>query len=183
MRIVPLQPDSYEVLCPMCRIPRDAAHISMRLQGKWNSIKCKGCKKQRSSRQWLCSCHVPWHSCPQHAISGHACGSKEKAIREAKPHSTARLSMSSSSGDSRQPCIPIVGTGGVFRKGRPRLKNNRKRKFSRQPLHVNRRRLSLETGIPSSFLLASLAERFGTHVRNVPDILPNPDLRRGADLT
>ena len=78
------QPESFDILCPACQIPKDAAHIVMRPQGKWNSIKCKSCKRQRSSRQWLCSCSVPWHSCPLHAILGHACGGKEKAIRDAR---------------------------------------------------------------------------------------------------
>ena len=140
-------------------------------------------QKKRSSRQWLCSYTVPWHSCPHHAIIGHACGAKEKAARDGRRNSPAQFSIPSSSNVAMQPHVPIEGTGGALRGKGTKSRVNRKRMLCRQTPIAKRRRLSPVIGIPISFLPASLAARFGAHVRNVAAILPNQDLRRGAGST
>ena len=83
------QPATFNIVCQECHTPKQAAHTGLRNHSKWNSIRCKICSHSRSSRQWLCICHVPWHSCPVHAIQGHACGLKEKANRVNSANSKA----------------------------------------------------------------------------------------------
>jgi len=111
---------------------------------------------------WQCIC-IYWHSCPMHANIGHACGNKERAAREMRANPP--------SNSSNALCAPVVGTGGAPRNRGPKLKNNRKRPFINQPASAKRIRITLETGIPSTFVPAELAARFSAHVRNTTAIL------------
>ena len=161
------QPSVFDIVCPKCKTPRQAAHIRLRNQGKWKSIRCKPCETSRTSRQWLCVCLSPWHSCPHHAIIGHACGAREQAARTerlASLHVGAQFS-----------CLPVNGTGGAPRGAGPKQHINRKRNkpaFIKQPVSAKRLTVTFETGIPNTFLSAKLAARFSAHVRNAAAILP-----------
>ena len=68
------QPDTYMIACPQCKCVRDVAHIALCPNRLWKSMKCGPCARYRSARQWLCNCSIPWHSCADHALKGHACG-------------------------------------------------------------------------------------------------------------
>ena len=154
------QPKSFKLVCPACKVIKEVAHIGLRHSDKWNSIKCVVCSKSRTSRQWLCTCTLTWHSCPIHALIGHACGTEEKAKRD---HRAAQINASKSSHDSTS----LPNSLGSFRGSKG---THTKRKFSDGPQGKGRvgitKRICLtpNTGIPRSFLTAKLATRFNTSV-------------------
>ena len=137
------QPAVFNLVCPDCKVIKNVAHIKLRNEATWKSIKCSTCERFRTARQWLCTCTHPWHSCPTHAIVGHACGSVNSALRAHKVSSKTNLIRANSNAGPSQP-LPTLGrpSGG---KG---------------PDKKKRARLTPETGIPSSFLPAILAQRF-----------------------
>ena len=130
--------------------------------------------KYRTSRQWLCTCNHPWHSCPIHAITGHVCGSVSSALRAQKVSS--KVSLSSGTSTSGTAITSTSGRGHPLPShlGRPpRGKgpdNDKKRMLNTghdkrgKKVDSKRARLTPETGIPSSFLLAILAQRFKASV-------------------
>ena len=180
---VACQPSTFDILCPKCGALKEAAHIGLRFQGKWNSISCKSknCLKHSTSRQWLCVCHLPWHSCPRHAIIGNACGGKERLARSARDSSERTHFLHAQPTQS-----PVNGTGGASRGAGSKHKINRKRdqgfQISTQLPIAKRLRAIQETGIPSTFLSAKLARRFSAHVRNIADVLPTQASVRESEL-
>ena len=127
-------------------------------------------KKQSTSRQGLCVCDLPWHSCPRHAIIGNACGGRERLARSER-ESSERPNICHA-----QPTqTPVNGTGGASRGAGSKQKINRKRVrpvITTQLPIAKRLRAIQETGIPSTFLSAKLAGRFSAHVRNIAGVLP-----------
>ena len=147
------QPKAFKLVCPACKVIKEVAHIGLRHSGKLNSIKCVVCNRSRTSRQWLCTCALTWHSCPIHALAGHACGSMEKANRD---HKAAQLNASKSSQDSAS----LPNSLGSLRGSKG---TQIKRKFSDGYLGKGRVRstkricLTPNTGIPRSFLSTKVA--------------------------
>ena len=146
------------------------------------------CGKYKTARQWLCSCAIPWHSCPIHASTGHACGLlQEKAKEKAQssvvainlharhitldlegPLAPGPLAPQQSRGPlAPQPVLPVNGRflghpGGIKRnrdKGKPAAKRQTSSK---------RARLTLVSGIPRTFLPSSLATRFQSAIKSEP---------------
>ena len=182
------QPREFDIACPICKCIKDVSNMCLYPKQKWKSIKCLPCGKYKTARQWLCSCAIPWHSCPIHASTGHACGllqekAKEKAqssvvaINLHARHSTfdregplapGPLAPQQSRGPlAPQPVLPVNGRflghpGGIKRnrdKGKPAAKRQTSSK---------RARLTLVSGIPRTFLLSSLATRFQSAIKSEP---------------
>ena len=165
------QPQEYHIVCPMCKGLKEVAQMSLYPNAKWKSVKCTLCKKYKTSRQWLCSCSIPWHSCPLHAAQGHACGSaREEANTNVESMVVARKLHVHFSLSNGQP-QPVNGR---FRRGSgcnrgPGVRNqNRKRPATRQQAASKRARLTPVSGIPRSFLPVSLAARFQYAVKSEP---------------
>ena len=112
----------------------------------------------RSSRQWWCMCSMPWHSCPLHAIDGHACGSKAKEVCDNKVVAVKCIFSLS----IRAAAI-VDGVWGVSGGKEPNINNKRRAQKDRpeRPGPTPKRaRYTPVTGIPSTFLPAKLAARF-----------------------
>ena len=162
------QPTVFNLVCPACKVIKNAANIKLRTEATWKSIKCSTCMKYRTSRQRLCTCNHPWHSCPIHAIIGHVCGSVSSALRAQKVSSKVSLSSGTFTSGSNHPLPSHLGRpprGKGPDNDKKRMLNTDHDKRGKQ-VDSKRARLTPETGIPSSFLPAILAQRFKASVNN-----------------
>ena len=163
------QPRDFHLTCPDCKKIKDVSHMSLYPSRKWKSIKCTSCSKHKTARQWLCSCSIPWHSCPLHAAQGHACGTLKKASATTTSQVVAgNMPMHAFVTSTGQ--RPLLVNGRFLgHPGEIKRNRNRKRPAPRQPAPSKRARLTELSGIPRSFLSSSLASRFQAAIKSEPE--------------
>jgi hypothetical protein len=66
-------PIYFPLCCARCKDSFDCAGISLVKKSKWIAIKCRGCRVTSKANLWLCSCELPWPTCPSHREAGFQC--------------------------------------------------------------------------------------------------------------
>ena len=61
-----------------CDFKHNCARRQLHVRHTWRPVHCKTCARHYSAARWLCTCGVPWHTCPIHRAEGFACGSPRK---------------------------------------------------------------------------------------------------------
>ena len=58
--------DSFAIACSKCGAKRNAANARLMKSSSWRSLRCRSCRRNTSSRSWLCPCGCKWYQYSVH---------------------------------------------------------------------------------------------------------------------
>jgi hypothetical protein len=100
-------PTHFHLSCARCSDLFNFAGISLVNKSKWTAIKCRACRITTKANLWLCSCNLPWPSCPSHRDAGFLC--KRPMAKKSRPKLSLQPLPRGQLGDpnppSRPPCL------------------------------------------------------------------------------
>ncbi len=72
-------------MCPRCKHPELSSRNAFQLVDLDTTCKCNHCKVSTKVQDWLCMCHLRWHSCIKHQSQATQAKSKNTPLSKARP--------------------------------------------------------------------------------------------------